>query len=165
MVEQSEIQKIAEEVSLKQGILDKKIGEDAYSLKLLPATTGASVGLRLINLALPIVGVVVDKIGEQEFVLPEDKNMWTEASILLVRQMDQVDVVDTIKLLLNQSSCNGVAIDFDQHFAANYGKLMSLVEFALEVNFKDFFTEYLKGKGLDLSSLRAKITQGQTQQE
>ena len=164
MVEQSEIQKIAEEVSLQQGILDKKIGEDVYSVKLLPATVGASVGLKLINLALPIIGVIVDKSGEQEYVLPEDKSMWTEASILLVRQMDQVDVVDTMKLLLNQSTCNGVAIDFDQHFAAKYSRLISLVEFALEANFKDFFTEYLKGKGLDLSSLREKMTLGQAQQ-
>ena len=136
------------------GQRQKAINGRNYSIILLPATRGLTVSNRLVKSLGPAIGVLLDNSKVKEVLFPEEQSMFTDMAIALVRQLDELDLENTIKELLNGCACNGQPLDFDKHFAGNYGELVAVVEFALKENFGDFFTTYLKAKGLEIHTLR-----------
>lgn len=157
----------------KAGGRQKVIGENTYSIKLLPATVGLKLGNQMIKGLAPVIAVLADNsMGngavsvKGDALVMEEQTLFTDMAVALVRQLDELDAVLIIKSLLFEASCNGQPIDFDNHFMGRYGELISIVEYALKENFGDFFIEYLKGKGLEIPTLRSlmKVNQG-TQEE
>jgi len=142
------VQQIVQQAGHRQLVLNGK----TYSVKLLPATKGMSVSARIIKAVGPAFGVLLDSSNEDLF--PEEISMFTDLAVAVVRQLDELQMEITIKELLGGLSCDGQSVNFDEHFAGNYGELIAVTEYALKENFGDFFTEYLKAKGLEIHTLR-----------
>jgi hypothetical protein len=124
-----------------------------YTMQLLPATTGLSIGLELIKMAAPVLGILADSSDEENTLISNDSTMFFEASTVLVSSMGDIDTVNLVKILLNELKFNGTEVVFDTHFRANYGELIAVLEVSLRENFGDFFTSYLKAKGLEIPTL------------
>ena len=147
------MEQIIQDAVAQSGFKETIVNNKQYKVLLLPATRGLTIGQKLVKLVLPLFGILEDNNDEDKF-LGEDKTLFTDLSIMVVRSMDDIDMVNTIKELLTGCYCNGQLVEFDTHFAANYGELIAVVEFALKENFGDFFTSYLKAKGLPIPTLR-----------
>ena len=141
-----------DEINTKAGIRTKDIEGKKYTIKLLPATVGLKVGEKIIKACGPALGVLLDSGDSGGF------DLYTDLSIAIVKQLDELDLIDTVKVLFADSYCGSQAIEFDTHFAGNYGELILLVEYALKENFGDFFIKYLKAKGLEIHTLREMMT-------
>lgn len=149
----SNIGDIAAQLLAKKGYKVTIIEGKAYSIRLLPATKGLALGLKLTKTFLPALGAFVDAGKREGLILPEDDTMFSEIAFTLTSQMDKLDLSTIINELLHQAICDDELIDFDSHFQANYSVLIQLVEFALKENFGDFFTQYLRSKGINLGEL------------
>lgn len=148
-----ELGDIAGGVLASKGYKVKTIDGDVYAIKLMPATQGLSLALNLIKIFLPSLGAWADGEKKEQFILPEDNQMFSEVAMLLVSQMDKVDLSAVVRSLLNGVLYNNEQVDFDKHFSAKYDELIELVEFAMRENFGSFFTNYLRRKGIDLGSI------------
>lgn len=137
----------------------KEINGKNYTITLLPTEVGLKVQEKIIKGLGPTFGVLADNAMLGDVVFPEDKQLFTDMSIALVKNMADLDMVGTIKILVASSYCNGTPIEFNKHFAGNYGELYLLVEFALRENFGDFFTLILKEKGIEIHTLRKMMNQ------
>ena len=137
-------------------ILGKK-----YSITILKASQGLEVGTRLIKTVAPAIGIFFDnreatkglQSEDGEVVFLDEQTIFTDLAVALVTQLDNLDLIGTIKGLLASLHCNSQPVVFDDHFAGNLGELAAVVEFALKENFADFFTSYLKAKGLEIHTL------------
>lgn len=162
-MEQNDILNNAKKMS---GTHQFELDGNAYSLQLLPASKGFSIGMELIKIAAPIVGVFADKSQTEDAMFPEDNDMFFEASSILVSGMDKINVGNIVQELLSDLRCNGEVVNFDIHFRANYGTLIAILEVALKENFSDFFSSYLKAKGLEIPSLGSLMkNKGQVSEE
>ncbi len=139
-----------EQANNEAGLRRKEINGKLYCIQLLPASKGLTIGKRLIKSLGTALGVVLDS-NDNPFAA---ETIFTDLSIAIVSKIDDLDLEATIKELLGYCSCGGNQIDFDRHFAGNYGEMVAVVEFALRENFGDFFTDYLKAKGLEIHTLR-----------
>ena len=149
----------AEQYKDAEGYRTTEIGGRKYTIRLLSAYTAFVTGMQLVKTFLPALGGLLDGEGRKDLVLPEDDALFTETAMLLVNQMDRVDLVDVIQHLVKDAQCEGATISVDSHFRGNISGFISLIEFALRENFSDFFTGFLKEKGLGLQSLRARLPQ------
>ena len=141
------------------------INNKEYAIQILTTSLGIKVKEKIIRAFGPTIGVALDYMEKGNDLLPDEFNMFTDLSIALVSNITQLDVVTTIQLLLADSYCEGQRVDFEEHFAGNYGELYTLVEFALKENFGNFFTDYLQAKGLSVESLKAMVPKAQTTEE
>lgn len=154
---ESLIQKAATAIGMKELIINDKV----YSTKLLPACEGIVVFNELLALFGPTIASIADNMNNEDFILPEDDQLFTKAVMLLVQSMGQSDVLKIIKVITRDVSCNGIGvgcdgvntIEFDNHYAGNYGELALVLEWCLKENFKDAFTLLLKAKGLEIPTL------------
>lgn len=147
---------IIQQAAHQAGIKQKTVNDKVYSVKLLPATRGMTISSRLAKALGPAVAVIVD--SKDEVYLPGEQSFYTDIAVALVSQLDQLALEETVKELLNGLTCDGQPVNFDTHFAGNYGSLVIVVEYALQENFGNFFTEYLKAKGLEIHTLRDMMT-------
>ena len=138
----------------------EKVPAAGYKITGIPAR-----GLKRPLYSPSNIGVALDYMEKGNDLLTDEFNMFTDLSIALVSNITQLDVVTTIQLLLSDSYCEGQRVDFEEHFAGNYGELYTLVEFALKENFGNFFTDYLQAKGLSVESLKAMVPKAQTTEE
>ena len=157
----SQIDNIKNNVYAQAGLKEIQIKGNRYTISLLPAYTAFAVSSDLIKLVAPSIASFIDSGRKEDYILPEEDSMFSEMAMLLVRQMDQVNLVTIVKSLLEGLTCNGVPVDPNEHFKGNFSGFLSIVEYALKENFGDFFTEYLKEKGLEIHSLREALTQNQ----
>ena len=164
-----ELQQIAEKVLEEEGCVNKNISGKLYTIKLLPAMQGVSLCNRLFRTFVPAIGAWFDGGRREGLILPEDDSMFTEIAMILSNKIDELGLEDVIRALCFDLKCNGVVIDFDNHFRGNYSDLVTVLEIALRENFGSFFTEYLKEKGLDLqvvlNTLRVPIKEQSPQKE
>lgn len=147
------VKAIAENAYAQAGIKQITIKDKRYGVQLLPAYTAFAVGMELISLALPALGSYIDSEKKSEFILPEEDAMFSEIALLLVRQMEKANLVQIAEMLLQGLTCNGQEVDANVHFRGSVSGFMQVLEFALKENFSDFFTDYLKEKGLKIRSL------------
>lgn len=148
-----------EEAIKASNIRSKEINGKKYTITLLPAELGLKVQEKIIKGLGPTFGVLADNAILGETIFPEDRSFFTDMSIALVKNMAELDLVTTIKILVSNSYCNSQPIDFNNHFAGNYGELYLLVEFALRENFGDFFTLLLREKGIEIHTLKQMVTE------
>ena len=141
-------------IANSKGIYQKNINGKDYSLRRLPARVGLKTFFQLIELFGPSVASIADNSLKEDYILPEEQFLFTQAIQLLVERMgDKEEILDMLVTLTDNVSCGGEPIDFDTHFAGNYGELMIVLEWVLSENFKDAFMSWLKEKGLQIPTL------------
>lgn len=150
-------QDFVQEEARKAGLIQKQFNGQTYTLKLLPAIKGMMMGKRLITSFAPALGVLMDSSSEDSLYANE-QTICTDVAVAIASQLDQLDFEKTIIDLLTGMTCNGQPIEFNSHFQAKYGLLLNCVEWAIVENFGDFFTEWLKGKGLSIPTLKSMMT-------
>lgn len=132
-----------EQINKDAGLSVKTINGKEYTVTLLPATIGLKMSLEISKLLAPSLGASVDGLRHDD-ILHGAPQTFSDLALKLVNQMDKVNIVGMIGTLLGSVEVNGKRIDFDNHFRANYGELIQVLEFALRENFESFFT----GSGL-----------------
>lgn len=146
-------EQIIQQASQQAGVKQKEIGGKTYSVKLLNTSTGLVVGQRVLEAAGPAIGVLLDRKSNDGFIVPGEDSLYTEVFIAISRQLHALGLVDLIKQLFVGLTCNGQPVDFETHFAGNYGELFAVTEYALMENFSGLFIGYLKAKGLEIHTL------------
>ena len=150
---------------LNIGITNKNINGKNYQITLLPAREGLTLGIKLTKLVGVSLGTAFDSGG---FSDSDDNykmdNMGRDIAIALVDGLDRVDVVDVVVQIVRNLTVDGRAVDFDEHFRGNYGELIAVVQWALQENFGDFLTGFLKAKGIDTSEILTKFQEMTTPQ-
>lgn len=58
---------------------------------------------------------------------------------LLVQKLDDQEMLDWIGVMITGLGCDGIDVEFNEHFSANYGELLSVLKWSCEENFKSFF--------------------------
>lgn len=134
----SDLNKFAQQAKEKAGLNTVEINGKKYDIELLPARQSAMIGLELVKLILPSFGVWVDSKSKEEFVLPEENDMFAEAAMLLVSQMGKVNIADIIDLLTKNVTRDGNPVDVDVEFRGDVAGLMQLIKYALEKNIGPF---------------------------
>jgi hypothetical protein len=149
-----DIKKITQAALAQAGVHSINIKGKTYTIELLPATQAFAVAIQLVKVALPTIGAIVDGTKKQDLILPEEDNLFTDAAVLLVAQMNNISVLDIVQLLTQKITLDGKAVNIDDEFKGNLGGLVCLLEFTLKENVGDFFTEYLQAKGISIQSLK-----------
>lgn len=133
-----------------------------YEIKLLPASDGIVMAKEIVKLVSPVLGSLVD--GTRTHAEFGDATVFTDAALYLCSQLDKADVLEMIYALLNNLKVNGVEVEFDEAFKANYGNLVEVVKFAMEGNFSSFFSsKALTKTASDFMTLLSKATQEESQ--
>lgn len=154
----SQIDNIKNQVYAQAGLKEITVKGNRYTIQLLGAYAAFAISADLVKLVTPSVASFMDSGRKEDYILPEESSMFSEMAMLLVRQMDQVNLVAIVQSLLDGITCNGVPVDANEHFRGNFSGLLKVLEFALKENFGDFFTEYLKEKGLEIRSLKEALS-------
>ncbi len=150
----SDIQRITQDTLATAGVHSVTIKGKTYTIELLPATQAFAVAVQLMKIALPTIGAIVDGTSKQSNVLPEDDNLFTDAAVHLVGQMENISVLDIVTLLTQKITVDGNPIDIDEEFKGSLGSFVRLLEFILKENCGSFFTEYLEAKGISPQLLK-----------
>lgn len=149
-----DIKKITQATLAQAGVHSIEIKGKTYTIELLPATQAFAVAIQLVKIALPTIGAIVDGTKKQDSILPEEDNLFTDAAVLLVTQMNNISVLDIVQLLTQKITVDGKSVEIDTEFKGNLGGLVLLLEFIIKENVGDFFTEYLQGKGISIQTLK-----------
>ena len=123
--------------SFSNRIRTTTISEKEYQIYLLPAGEGIKMAKELSSLILPVLGALTSGTGEGEDVSIDFKSIATE----LITNMEDFDILITIKRLLKDVAVDGQDIEFDTHYMGNYGELIEAVSYALTENFSSFFSQ------------------------
>lgn len=157
-LENNMIDQIANKYIHKFTIANEMGGAKEITIYKLPAKEGLSMGLQLSKTIIPVLASAMDGLRHDEYLHGAPKT-FSEISLLLLQQIEKVEVEQLILRLTRGMLVDGKEIDFDTYFMANYGELIEVVQKALEVNFKSFFTANglaAKFKGI-LSKVSASI--------
>ncbi len=138
----------------KAGIRQTTIKGKNYTIILLPALPAFLLGTELLEAILPSLGSGVDNGLSLEEMFPEDRAMFTQIALHLTKSLKDLDKVNMVNQLLQGATCSGQPIDIHgDSMRGDISSFVSLIEFSLKENFTDFFTDYLKEKGLEISTL------------
>lgn len=141
----------ADEVYAEEGYVKVIVNKKVFRIKLLSTTNGLNIINRMTKLFLPLMGSWMDSGRREGLILPEDDEAYTTIALLLVSKLDDFAIVKVIKALLYDLKLEDETVDYETYFRANYGELALLVESSLRENkLLDFFTDFLKSKGVDL---------------
>lgn len=122
------------------------IGAEQYKVVLLSTSRGLATSKQLIKLSLPTIGAGADGIFNDHIL--DAQQTFAQMAMLMVGQLDEVNIDALIKELLDNTTLNGILIDFDQHFKGRYEILIKLMEGALRANYGSLFTETSLNKKL-----------------
>lgn len=151
---QNDIKRLAQTALEGSGVHSVDIKGKTYTIELLPATQAFAVAIQLSKVFLPAIGALVDGTSKQGAILPEDDNLFTDAAVLLVGQMENISILDLVTLLTQKITVDGKAVNIDEDFKGNLGGLVRLLEYVLKENVGDFFIEYLQAKGISTQTLK-----------
>lgn len=128
-----------------------------YSAVPLPATISLQILTRLTKMVGQAALVTAAKGSKALDDLPPDVLTYSVQTILA--RLEEDEVVLTIKQLLAGVYVHGapepVSKIFDAHFKGKMGALFRVVQYALEVNFRDFFDEI---RSLNITNLQGSET-------
>ena len=115
----------------------RKINGVEYEIFQLGALEGRRLFIRLARLSGPVLGAIKDlKNAELNVIFKELARVLTE---------DDLEYICELLGPYTSITVNGKTNDLtpevqDTHFAGNYGEMFKWIMFALEVNYKDFFS-------------------------
>ena len=129
--------------------LDVTINNKQFTVPVIGARQGFTVARRISSIVLPVLGEGLESMSDKALI---NGNSLSTVARILFEQLENQDVDDIIfGIMLKQVYVNGVQINPDMYFAANYGELIQLVEFILKENFTSFLdVKSLKDKALKL---------------
>lgn len=121
---------------------EKVIGGKRYTIKPLGGRAAWKGWTLILKTVAPIMGEVLDsgRVSE-EAAMFEKSNMFREVLTIIASNACTPEVDQLIEGMLVGATCEGQSFDIDSHFMGKAHHMMDLVIFALEVNFKSFFTE------------------------
>jgi hypothetical protein len=136
---------IAQEVKVQSGTVSKTIKGHEFTINLMSGLPAYMLGFKLMRQLLPAVGSVGDGVQNWSDIFPEDRSVFTQISVLLSSGLGNLDLEDTIRQLMKDATIDGVAINLDDpdFLRGDVASVAFLLEWALEVNYKDFFIEYI----------------------
>ena len=112
------------------------IGEDTYEIKAFPATKG----IKLLKVLTKLVGPSMATLYSSS-ECDSESSIVSKAVEMLVENLDDVQLDSFFKELLASTTKQSMALDFDNEFRANYGKLFKLIREVISLNFGNVFTE------------------------
>ena len=117
--------------------IDKDINGTKYVASTIPALKGMVILKDLSKLVLPALGEGIDNQAGISF------SGMSGIFDKVVRQMDEVDLVNLIQNLFKASSLyvDGKEANIDDHFSAKYDELVDVAKWLIEENFQSFFTK------------------------
>lgn len=120
-----------------QEYIEKRVKKETIEGKevqihLLPASEGIILASKLGATVLPSLGSLQETSDGEISIL--------EVAAIVIANIEQLDVLDTIKKLLKGLTVNGQGVTFDDYFMANYGELVKILTFSLKENFSSFFS-------------------------
>lgn len=124
---------------IAQKTFKDEAGEDIdVTLYLLRAFRGLFLARQLGKVLLPVLGSFMAPTEEEE---DEDPSVdFSKVAETLVESIDSIDVESLVKELLDGITIDGIEVNLDEYFMANYGLLLEIVAFSLQENFQSFFT-------------------------
>lgn len=117
--------------------VSKEIDGINYEIKLLNTSAAFDSFQSVMKLLLPAGGAALD--GALDENLFEGDNTFSTSAMLLVRQMGEVDILKTIKLLTDGMTADGEVIDFENYFKGDLLLLVKILEFAVRENYGSLF--------------------------
>ncbi len=114
---------------------ERRIGEHTYSITQFSGTKGLKMFTRLVKLIGEPAAMMFDK-GESEM----SGEVLAPMIKALASNIDESIVENLVKDLLEGVRCDGKEIQFDIHFAGNFGELFSVIRAVLEVQYGNFLS-------------------------
>ena len=116
----------------------KKIGDSEFQITVLPALEVIRQGKTLLNIVLPVFGSAFDALSDSgdEYQI---NTTFSDLSLLVCEQLDKLDVEQLITILFKGALKDGKPYDVNNLSADDVGEIFSVLEWALEENFHDFF--------------------------
>lgn len=137
------------------GYREISINGHRFEVNLLPCGPAGEVFVDLMDIAGPSIGVVVDKLRNQDYLDPADDTTFAEIITTITSRLARGDFNRILDSLLDGCVIDGQQFNKDEHLRGEFSTYVKLIKFSLEVNFTDFFTEFLKDMGLEIPSLSA----------
>lgn len=117
--------------------VSKIVDGKKYEVTLLTTSRAFITGQKLLKLSLPSMGAAVDGMFfADEFA---DNQTWAAVAIHMLRQMDDLDLIEIVKELLEHLTVDGQPVDFETYFRGNLGSLVTSLELALMENYSSLF--------------------------
>ncbi|MGB9095613.1 phage tail assembly chaperone [Erwinia sp.] len=109
----------------------EKTMSDGKVLKivLLPALQGIQMSTQLSKVAIPVLAT-----------MQRDNADLSEIALSALNNLDELEIEKMILQLFNGSTIDDFPIKPDDYFSGNYGELVTFLSFAIEANFKSFFS-------------------------
>ena len=119
----------------------KEIGGNRYTIVALGAIAAYKGATILSKTIAPVFGEVLDSRNvDEDAMMFEKQNTWREVLTIITDNINTPEVDELVFKMLEGVTCNGERIDLDEHFKGKVHELVELIMYALEVNFKGFFT-------------------------
>lgn len=120
----------------------KVIQGKRYNVTALGAWDALDGTTLLATVFAPVLGEVLDsKNVDQEVAMFEKQNTFKEILTLVTGNLNKPEMKELVDKMLRGVTCEGEHIDVNAHFTGKVHELMELIIFAVEVNFKGFFTQ------------------------
>lgn len=153
--------------SKASGIVQKKIGDATYTLKLLPVLPQLVTFTKLITICAPVLTAIQDKVisdqnAEAFFIATGQESLqndinFTYIATVLATQVDKLDVVALIDNLLKNLYRGNEPIDLLKDSDEN---AIELLVWALTENFATSFLKLAKDKGMTTDFLQEFLPKG-----
>ncbi len=136
------------------GLREKTIGSHRFEISLLPCGPAGETFIEMMDILGPSIGVTIDKFRNLDFVNPEEDTSFTEVFATFTSKLARGEARHVIDSVLDGCLMDGQPFNKDVHLRGEFSTYISLITFALEANFADFFIGHLKEMGLEIPSLR-----------
>lgn len=120
----------------------KEIGGKRYNLIALNSWEALHGTTLLMTTLAPVFGEVLDSRNvDEEVAMFEKQNTFREILTIVANNLHKPDMMTLVQQMLNGVTCDGQSVNINTHFQGKVHEMMELIIFAMEVNFKGFFTQ------------------------
>lgn len=120
----------------------KEIGGDRYNVVALNGNDAWDGWTLILKTIAPVMGEVLDSRNtSEEAMMFEKANTWREVLTIVTRDLNTPEFKYLTSKMLQGTTKNGEPLNIEKDFTGKVHRMMELIMFALEVNFKGFFTE------------------------
>lgn len=117
----------------------KKIKEAVWTVNSYSTSKGIRLTQTLLSIAGESIGALIDKSNQAKGDATLLDAEFSELIAKAIKNLKEHDLNELLKDIINHPLKDNKEIDYDSEFAENYGALVELVKFCLQVNFSSFF--------------------------
>lgn len=131
------------------GPFEKVICGNEYNTYLISGTKGTEIMLKLWSICLPALGVALDDLMAPKNSKKDILDMEISLSTIAEKLAENMDVqgnLQIIKDLVTPCTRNGKQVDFDFDYRGQYKELFEVIQWVIDINYKDFFLSLFKEK-------------------